>query len=123
MVLPTMSAASPGATVGFDMRRSANSGKSVDEQDGFMDLNPTFGGLTASDFVSRVAGSDIMENANDRETVMQDPDEYIRNLGSLGGAAFNNSTVFAGSTSAFDRPNVRDRQALFLRRSAIHHRL
>ena len=43
---------------------------------------------------------------------MQDLDEYIRNMTSLGGAAFDSSTVFAGSTSAFERSNLRNRQAL-----------
>ena len=105
---------STGTTVGFDVRPAANSEKSVDEQGGFRDLNPSFDGLTTFDFASRVAGGEMTEDADDSEAVMQDPDEYIRNLGSLGGAAFNNSTVLAGSTGAFDRPNLRNRQALFL---------
>ena len=43
---------------------------------------------------------------------MQDLDEYIRNMTSLGGAAFDSSTVLVGSTSAFERSNLRNRQAL-----------
>ena len=113
MILPTMRVASTGATVGLDVRPVANSGESVDEQDGFMDLNPTFDKLAVSDFAIRVARSDITEDVDDSEAVIQDPDEYIRNLASLDGAAFDSSTVLAGSSSAFDWPDHRNRQALF----------
>ena len=44
MVLPARRTAFTGTTVGFDVCSVANSGKSVDEQDRFRDLNPTFGG-------------------------------------------------------------------------------
>ena len=61
MVLNTTRVASTGVMVGFDVRTMANSGKLVDKRDGLMNFNPIFGGLTASDFASCVAGGEITE--------------------------------------------------------------
>ena len=61
MDLPAMRATSKGKTIAFDRIPAANFGKSVDETIGLGDANFTFGGLTASNFTSRVAGGEIME--------------------------------------------------------------
>ena len=85
MVLPNMRVASTCATVGFDVRVVANSGKSVDKRDGLMNFNPTFGGLTASDFASCVAGGKITASMDERDSLMFDDNEYSRNVTSLDG--------------------------------------
>ena len=77
------------------------------------DLNPTFGRFTASNFASHVVCGEITGNMHDRDSTLYHQDEYSRNVASLGGGVFEGSIGLAGSTSAFEKPNLRNRKALF----------
>ena len=113
MVIPTMRVTSTGATAGLDTLAVTNSGKLVYERDGLEDLNPTFGRFTASNFASHVDCGEITGNMYDRDSTLYHQDEYSRNVASLGGGVFEGSIGLAGSTSAFEKPNLHNRKALF----------
>ena len=59
--LPATRATSAGKHITFDTLPVDNSGKPVDKMVGLWNTNPTFGGLTISDFASCVAGGEITE--------------------------------------------------------------
>ena len=111
MVLPIMRTSSMGATVGIGMLVAANSGKSVDERNELGNLNPTFGGLIASNFDSRIASGEITENAEDHDSLMYDNNEYSRNISSLGGGTLEGASGLAGM-GAFEKPKLRNHKAL-----------
>ena len=79
-----------------------------------MNFNPTFGGLTASDFASCVAAGKITASMDERDSLMFDDNEYSRNVTSLDGGTLVGSISLAGSgsLSAFEKPNLRDRKAI-----------
>ena len=59
MAPPVMSAPSTVNGIALNMIPATNSGKSVDKLVGLGEANPTFGGLSASDFARRVTGGEI----------------------------------------------------------------
>ena len=61
MTLPAIRAPSTGNAIALNMLPVATSGKSVDQLVGLGDVNPTFGGMSASDFTNRVASGEITE--------------------------------------------------------------
>ena len=116
MVLPATRATSTGNVIAFDTLPVANSGKSVDEMIGLGDTNPTFGGLTASDFTSYVVEGEITEGDQLLEYTIHDQSSYARNVASLSGKSMENSSSLAGSDisdACFEKPNLRDCSTLF----------
>ena len=70
----------------------------MDEIVGLGDVSPTFGGLTASDFASRVAGSESTEGDGLLEYNIYDQGDYSRNVASLSCESLANNSGLAGSS-------------------------
>ena len=85
----------------------------MDESVGLEDDNPTFGGLSASDFTSRVAGGEITAGDGLMDYGNYDGG-YSHNIASISGEMLDDHSTLAGSVEGGDSgPNIRDRSTLF----------
>ena len=83
---------------------------------GFGDKHLTFGGLAVSDFASRVVSVEITEGDGVLDCNGYDQDSYSRNVASISGEILVDPSDLAGSGNpdiGYDKPNFRDRSALF----------
>lgn len=113
MALPTMRVPSTGNTIALDILPAANSGKSMDEWLNNGDANPTFRGLSASDFTSRVAGWQITEGDGSMDYSNYDEGDYSRNVTSLYWEVLTDPSALTSSGDSGYKPNLRDRSILF----------
>ena len=80
------------------------------------DDNPTFGGMTASDFASRVAGGETTEGDGFLDYNEYDQGSCYRNIASLSGEMLADPSDLAGTGNpdvSYKEPNLRDRSTLF----------